>query len=243
MSTIIYKVYNSHSWFTNRYDILHKELDSYSTDVQGTMLPDIPTDDNDTPLGAVNDTSLIMSIKDGQVTGLKFNNWRKNRCSNHHKHDKELTAEFINGKMVPNDVFLEFLFGFTGIGPDVLIMDSLTPKLFYNYIYNIEFTTPIVGIFINTCGCNMGHCSAVMGYEKTGTFNNIKELFEWVGQEPVYEEFKDYYEYPDSVMLQLKHIDSLPKLTTDKWHSSKLNFKPDFELNDSDCYFTASFGR
>ncbi len=230
-------VYNKHSWFSTP----EKHDDYYVT----RSYDSVPADDTH--------TSLVIITDNNKVIGLKFRGWKPNRCTNHTTMVDELVVEIHDGKIVPNAEFLELLFGFTGIGPSSLVSDDLSVAEFYKLIYSIEFTTPIHGIYIETCGCNMGHCSAVVGFESEGVYNTVGELFSWLGTSSKAEgacecpsctnntedRNLDYYEYPDSVMLSLEQIKDLP---THGGHTGKTLLKP--IGRDSDlCYFSMSYGR
>ncbi len=117
---------------------------------------------------------------------------------------------------------------------------------FYKLIYDIEFTMPVVAIYVDTCGCNMGYCGAVIGYEETGAYKSVNDLFCMLGQSPTYgedDEFNDYYEYPDSVILTLEKLEELPQLTTEKG-CKNANVEPKKITITPDAYYvTANYGR
>jgi hypothetical protein len=117
----------------------------------------------------------------------------------------------------PHGLLILFMFFGTSPGDILLSGGDCTLAKLYQMVYALEFEKPIRFVGIWTCGCNMGHCSAILGIGNVDTANTIGDAFRLFGDEETYKlpsiekPFSlDFFSYPDSVFLSLAGIDNLP---------------------------------
>jgi len=104
--------------------------------------------------------------------------------------------------------------------------------------------------FINlyTCGCNIGHCSAVLDYDIV-EYLTYGDILKKRGHKCESELLDEYYEYPDSVyfMMEKVQIENL-KIYRDGCSGNPISFleananKPTPVLNDNN-YVTIAYCR
>lgn len=80
-------------------------------------------------------------------------------------------------------------------------------------IYATPLEHDIKLVFLQTCGCNMGHCDAIVGInepkESPKTYGEVMKI---LGDPSRNDQPLKYYEYPDSVWMILERIYNLPKI-------------------------------
>jgi hypothetical protein len=106
------------------------------------------------------------------------------------------------------DDFIEsiiFAFIFTGIS-ECIKSEDITVGSIIKCIYNTALEQKVKFIRIGRCGCNMGHCSAVLSAKvddnEYKTYGDVMTLFGC--------------EYPDSVWLTLERITEIPEIHEDE---------------------------
>jgi len=168
-------------------------------------------------------------------------------------------SEFRDGVLDPKnnlDDFIKLLnlvFEFTGtitnicynktlISPLQISDSNLSTKNVVEMIYNMKLEHEIKFVKISTCGCNMGYCSAVTGVNiKSKTYKTYGEVMSIFGYEATIDGFT-YYEYPDSVLLNLNRITEIPSEIIDyKTHNPIKN--ENIKLDQDTVYLSYAFSR
>lgn len=126
-----------------------------------------------------------------------------------------------------NATHIKTLFKFTGTHPNNIIQQKghpMTLEEIYNWIYSY----PIQAVKIirqSTCGCNMGHCGAILDYHVSNNeYNTLGQLFEVFGYvrdsdemslyniNPTSDVRFEFYEHPDSLVINIKIHNPMIKL-------------------------------
>lgn len=144
---------------------------------------------------------------------------------------------------------INLIYEFTGCEPDTYFKIDSKEKInnqdIIYYIYRCPLEQKINFVSIKHCGCNMGHCDAVIKYhisnKKYETYGDLVKYFSH-DNELTDNNGSKYYEYPDSVWFSVEKIDALP----DKIHQDYCRgnvIKVEEKLNPEKVYLSWSFGR
>ena len=135
---------------------------------------------------------LLTLNKDGKLDALQFTDMEKIEVT----YDGNSSVIYFDSveKIVE---FLERLFSFTGTST-CLVSPDLDLNRVRDLLYNLEIRLydldleesgtveegstekkwkSVCMVHVITCGCNMGHCGAVHGWQKVGPFKTIREIF------------------------------------------------------------------
>ncbi len=111
---------------------------------------------------------------------------------------------------------LEWLFKMLGTEPeDLIVKGKLDIPRVFKAIYQIPLPENLVSLWCGTCGCNMGHCGAVIRLEpEVLESHDYRGLFKSLGIKPSEKAMKQgqYHEYPDSVQLTLRLVSKQSEL-------------------------------
>jgi len=112
-------------------------------------------------------------------------------------------------------------------------MDYESLKKLINNIYNLPLDFDFKFINSGICGCNMGHCSTVIGYNlDNSNYTKYGQIMRKFG-----------LEYPDSVLLFIEKIDELESEYPVGWCSNKQKVKNDIVLDPNIVYLTWYYNR
>lgn len=141
-------------------------------------------------------------ITDGRVS------WRVNRQGQQTEYDPSSSLnDFIE--------CINLAFEFTGCARRIVCGD-LTLSEIVNAVYSTPLEQSVRFVYIMTCTCDMGNCGAVNGVEicdtEYETYGDVIKLLSFNQTDTV--DGAEYYEYPDSVLLRLRRITSLPDIYT-----------------------------
>jgi len=139
---------------------------------------------------------------------------------------------------------IDLFFWWLGLGPDELDVDGMDLSCFYNLIYKHRLPKPIKLIREQTCGCNMGNCGAFMGVTVDDDIcDTIEDLHRKWGDDQG-EPFT-WYEYPDSVLISLNDVSSIPnKVYKNSCYQDPVDFDNNKFINNDDyLYVLWGYGR
>lgn len=185
------------------------------------------------------DQSMIMTVSnDGKVESIKCLN--KNGETELDLHDPDECIKHI-----------VHLFMLTGTTPDDLIIDGCEIDDFYKLIYGMDLNVPKFRFLkYGYCGCNMGHCTALLNIEEDDTrYTNLGELFKefamgWCEKEYEYNSKKfTWYEHPDSVYLYLERVTELPKLNSADYYNHNKTFDSSLVMDPEKIYVSWGYSR
>lgn len=92
-------------------------------------------------------------------------------------------------------------------------MKTMTTLELIRWIYDRPLEHKVRMVHLATCGCNMGHCGAIVGIEidetEYQTYGDLMKLFGGPIR-PKEDPDNEYYGYPDSVCLSIRYIYDLP---------------------------------
>ncbi|ARF11465.1 hypothetical protein Klosneuvirus_1_322 [Klosneuvirus KNV1] len=112
----------------------------------------------------------------------------------------------------------------------------------YKMIYNLEIPPELNIKFVDfgLCGCNMGHCGAILGYKFTD-YQTIGDIIkEWGMETDTDKMTQPYYEYPDSVFLYMRVEEGKFKL----YHETCYDKNPEnVQLDDQYTYVSLCYSR
>jgi hypothetical protein len=98
-------------------------------------------------------------------------------------------------------------------------------------------------ITLNTCGCNMGNCGAIFGYEKQ-EYKTYEDVFADFGSYEDHVRYEEcikqnifYYSHPDSVYFYVEKVTEIDIISNDYKHQKLRTEKFDKP------HYTLSFGR
>ena len=123
--------------------------------------------------------------------------------------------------------------------------DNYNQWTILKHIYNTKLEHHPRFVRLGHCGCNMGNCGEVTGFERDNneyeTYGDLMKLFG-------YGTIKDadgnaYYSYPDSVLLCIERIKELPK----KIHNGNSCLSEEIDINEeldkNEIYLSWCYGR
>ena len=126
-----------------------------------------------------------------------------------------------------------------GVPCDVKI-DNGNIDLVFESIYSLPIPNNLKFVCIDTCGCNMGHCTAALSIDIL-EFNTVKDILKYFAT-PVETDNGIRYEYPDSVFLYLDIIEKLPEVHIGK-SCYKEKVKSDIVMDKKYTYVSIYYSR
>lgn len=154
--------------------------------------------------------------------------------------------------------YLLCLFMFTGSGPNQLVVQNedakrswIILKKLYAYVYALPIHTADSFDFLSlsTCGCNMGHCTRIIGVElvdKGTTCGSVIGLWGFESKQSAIVEGGDeisFFEHPDSAYLYTDEISEIPLVYEDCYNDRVAEVQPEFAISAEKVYFSYSYGR
>ncbi len=205
---------------------------------------------------------IILTIKDGVST------WSVDQQKQENKHGPDvvfLTPPKFTGEEVIDPVksiddfvkLLSLVFEFTGTianeythnVPDALKIvsdEDLSQWDIVKHIYNTPLKHEFKFIRESHCGCNMGHCGALVGVDiddkEYKTYGDVMCTFAF-GYMKDDDGNGPYWIYPDSVGLGLEKVSELPKKVYSEATCYSEQIDLDLELDPDTIYLAWSYGR
>ncbi len=126
--------------------------------------------------------------------------------------------------------------------------DNLTQWDIVNFIYKIPLEHEIKLVRFSQCGCNMGHCGALVGVNVDDkvytTYGDVISTFAF-DKITSNDGNEVYWMYPDSVFLYTERIYELPKQIHSKasCYSEKVDLNLDLEFEQDVIYLSWEYSR
>ena len=179
---------------------------------------------------------LTLEILDNKIIKKTWE-YVKNDCFEY-----KIITDFEN-KLDLQDIYETFTF--TGIGPKYINIKegNITIEEVYKLIYKTEIPKNVKLVNRSLCGCNMGHCGHIMGYsEEIIDSQTYGGLYAGWGC-PIDNSVVNYFEYPDSVLLNIELIEGeLKQPEQDCWRKP-MKSKPNIQLDKNNIYICYDYSR
>jgi hypothetical protein len=120
---------------------------------------------------------------------------------------------------------------------------DLSTKSVVETIYNTPLEHEVKFVEVSHCGCNMGHCGAITGVDvDSHTYKTYGEVMALIGTQAIVDDFT-YYEYPDSVLLDLEKATEFPDEIHDGYSCCYPKKKLDNVWDPNTVYLSYGFSR